>query len=646
VKILRAKFQNFLTIKEGDVKLADRGLVLIQGENNRDTSADSNGAGKSSLPDGICWALYGVTARGEDGDKVVNLSAKKDCMVTVDIEDGDDVYRINRYRKHKQHKNLVQLLRLDTTGAITDLTKGTNALTQIEIDKVIGCSYDVFKSAVYAGQEMMPDLPGMTDKQLKLLIEEASGATLLEAAYKEANTRVTAAKGILDGFQRQVQLQSTRLTDAQNRFATLKTSYKDYESRRADQVVELTRLAKSERDFAVGVADRLSKFDKPTTLSVIKRLEAMIDGSADERKKEKELEARVLTATQTVTSAQVQLRTLKSQADREKKEHDDAKHQIGCPCNACSKPITAQDVKPVQDAIAARYRATVASFNAAKTELEDAQKSLQSVTDELSKHRASMTDLSATNASLREMRNDLNTITGLEQAKETHVQKAKGYVERLNEVKKAENPFAAQIERMDGEIEDIETRLKELSEEVDGAVALVKASETVARVFSPAGVRAFMLDEVTPFLNDQTAKYLGTLSDGNITATWSTLVPDSKGNLKEKFSIEVVHAEGGDTFKSVSGGEKRKVRIAAALALQDLVARRATKPIELFIGDEIDDALDPAGLERLMQILEEKARERGSVFVISHNNLKDWISNTITVVKKAKWESTLEEASA
>lgn len=79
---------------------------------------------------------------------------------------------------------------------------------------------------------------------------------------------------------------------------------------------------------------------------------------------------------------------------------------------------------------------------------------------------------------------------------------------------------------------------------------------------------------------------------------------------------------------------KRKVRIACSLALQDLVASRASKNIELFIGDEIDDALDTAGLERLMGILEAKARERGTVMIISHKEMKSWFRETITVEVK------------
>jgi len=112
--------------------------------------------------------------------------------------------------------------------------------------------------------------------------------------------------------------------------------------------------------------------------------------------------------------------------------------------------------------------------------------------------------------------------------------------------------------------------------------------------------------------------------------------------LREKFAIEVDTVSGGSSFGLISGGEKRKVRIATALALQDLVAQRATKPIELLMADEIDDALDSTGLERLMMILTEKAREKGTVIIISHNDLKDWIPNVLTITKRDGY-ATIEE---
>ncbi|MDM1663815.1 SMC family ATPase, partial [Escherichia coli] len=139
---------------------------------------------------------------------------------------------------------------------------------------------------------------------------------------------------------------------------------------------------------------------------------------------------------------------------------------------------------------------------------------------------------------------------------------------------------------------------------------------------------------VTPFLHIRTAEYLNTLSDGNIVAVWSTMETTKKGEYRDKFNISVIKTGSSKSFQTLSGGEKRKVRIACSLALQDLVASRASKNIELFIGDEIDDALDTAGLERLMGILEAKARERGTVMIISHKEMKSWFREIITVEVK------------
>jgi len=160
---------------------------------------------------------------------------------------------------------------------------------------------------------------------------------------------------------------------------------------------------------------------------------------------------------------------------------------------------------------------------------------------------------------------------------------------------------------------------------------LAKAAQ---QVFSPSGVRAHILDTVTPFLNDRTSDYLSQLTDGNINAVWDTLDTTKKGEIREKFHIQVSSLTGAQEFGGLSGGEKRKVRLACAMALQDMVASRASKPIGLFIADEIDHALDESGLERLMGLLDLKAKDRGTVLTISHNSLSDWIRQTVTVTKQ------------
>ena len=113
-------------------------------------------------------------------------------------------------------------------------------------------------------------------------------------------------------------------------------------------------------------------------------------------------------------------------------------------------------------------------------------------------------------------------------------------------------------------------------------------------------------------------------------AVWSTMDTTKKGEIRDKFNIAVEKAGFSKDFRGLSGGEKRKVRLACALALRDMVANRASKAFSC-LSAMIDDALDSVGLERLMGILEAKARERGTVMIVSHKEMKSWFRETVTL---------------
>jgi DNA repair exonuclease SbcCD ATPase subunit len=643
MKLHSVEIRNFMGIGEAKINLADRGLVAVQGVNDDDTSANSNGASKSSMADAISWCLYGVTARGEDGDKVVNRFGKGGTKVELQIEDDARTYVIQRYRKDKKFKNSTWVY--DTTDPVSkDLTKGTEKLTQEVINQIVGCSHEVFCGAIYAGQERMPDLPGMTDKTLKMLIEEASGATILEAAYKEAAVRLQSAMRDRDATVTTRNSLLSLIDNIKDAMESAKKGVFKFDNDRVETIRSFVGQAKAIDGEIATLETLLKSHDARASIEEdIRSLDMAIGAVAGEQKTLAELERKI-----TTTSAEA------AGADRDlaiaRKAHDDAvksvalaDHQVGCPCTTCNRPYSAADIAPAKKI--AETKAEMLREQAAKAMIavSNANASAKTATDARDAFKASMTDVSAANRSRASRQAELDQITNIE----SNIAMKRAARENLKNLALAEkakvNPFIAMVQEANAKLTKAEADKDAAEANVKDAEQNVKIAEAAHKVFSPAGVRAFLLDEVTPFLNDQTAKYLGTLSDGNITATWSTLVKNGKGELKEKFSIEVTNAHGADTFKGISGGEKRKVRIACALALQDLVARRATKPIDLFIGDEIDDALDVAGLERLMMILEEKARERGSVFIISHNELKDWCRNSM-VFRKKGGVAAVEEA--
>jgi len=636
MKIVKAFIKNFLAIEKAELELSDRGLLLIQGDNKDDTSANSNGAGKSSLADAICWALYGVTARGVTSDRVVNRSAKRNTMVELHLEEGADEYVIVRYRKDDKEKNQTFVYKRPPTPgmAATELHKATERETQEVINKLIGCSLDVFQAAVYMGQEKMPDLPGMTDKQLKLTIEEAAGTEILVAAYEKAREHRAMISAKMTGAQLTLTGAQTNLTAVESYRRRTHESYTEFEAQRKVKAKkELEEIPTTEASLK-GVEEKLAECIAKNYEGQLADVRKKMAGLKDEEKKKGDLMLAVNTAQRQLSAAASDLKFNKELYDKAVKNLDSIDTRVGQPCDKCGKPYCEEDMAEVRklakaeaDTVRESLRASTVKYKAAKEKHEEAEAALKAFTDTAT----DTTELMELHNSLSEQVTLLNRLKMNRQSYIDHIARVK---ERAKAKLTEANPFQKDLKNAEDceasakkDVEDAEKKLEAIEEEL-------QIAESACKVFGQSGVRAHILDTVTPFLNDRTAHYLSIMADGNIKAVWNTLQTNAKGEVKEKFNIEVTNDKGGDSFDSLSGGEKRKVRLAAAMALQDMVAARATKPINIFIADEVDHALDAAGLERLMTIMNEKAKDRGTVLIISHSDLKDWVDNVITVRKE------------
>lgn len=636
------EIENFLTIKSAKVGLADRGLQLIQGLNEDDSSASSNGAGKSSLVDAIDWCLYGLTARDVKGDAVINLAAKKDCRVSLTMSNGASKYRVTRYRKHKEGKNslLVELM----GEAAVDMSHGTDAETQKVLEKIIGCSHEVFVAAVYSGQEIMPDLPKMKDRELKTLIEEAAGLQRIEKAYELARERMNTLK--------------SAALDATNRVANLRADQTRAELAMGEVFVKVAQWeenkevrVKESEDTVTEATRAMTKAGKMARdlLPACKSANTLVIGIDDKLAGHKRLETVAVAAERAVRSAELAIDTsllkrLAAQVQVHETQIANAATECKKPCKECGTVLETMSVK---DYIAHRTE----HLDAAKLKLEQGKvlareqvAKLLALRTDAATARAAVPDVSALAKIREESVLVINEWKAAETASTRCVADVKAAGEQLALRRTEPNPHQSALELSEKQVKGVVERLAAAATTLTDSTQNFEIASSVVKVFGPAGVRAQILDQVTPFLNERTADYLSALSDGEIAAVWTTLTRAASGDLKEKFSIDVTHAKGGDSFVALSGGEKRKVRLATALALQDLVASRATQPINLFIGDELDDALDPAGLERLMTILERRSRERGTVLLISHSDLKDWVDNVTTVRKTGQWHSVVEGA--
>lgn len=631
MKFLTLEVENFMALANAKVELDQRGLVLIQGVNDGDSSAASNGAGKSTLMNSLMWCIYGETSHGVKGDDVLSTGHEKNCRVKVTIEDEGKRYAIIRHRKHKEFKN-----RLIVRGEDGDMTKGKDSLTQEFVERLIGASKEVFMASIYASQEAMPDLPGMSDKNLKTIVEEAAGVDRLTKAYAIARERANAAAARMETTKTKMDACLSLVESAQNELESAKTSSEAWERDRSE------RLDVARADL-VGAEVTLTEVEMElrSLPEQIRDTENSIGKEREKLASKEEHDAKLVKVRGAITDIRASIRITENiqkeamqRARAFKVKAEEVNTKVGEPCPTCGKAYCVEDLSTVKESFVEQARSEISQAQASATSVAKYQEHLEKALKIESSLVASTPDVSAIISRIEQLTKELGTLRHREKevvAVEALVARARSEVDRIT---KETNPFLAVIKRHEESLAAnksnygvLKTELKNIQEQ---ALLLDKARQ----VYSPAGVRSHILTSVTPFLNAQTAEYLNTLSDGNIVAEWSTMESTKKGEWRDKFNISVRKIGASKTFQTLSGGEKRKVRIACSLALQDLVASRASKIIELFIGDEIDDALDTAGLERLMGILEAKARERGTVMIISHKEMKSWFRETITVEVK------------
>ncbi|HDZ2216984.1 TPA: AAA family ATPase, partial [Klebsiella pneumoniae] len=621
MKFLTLEVENFMALANAKVELDQRGLVLIQGVNAGDSSAASNGAGKSTLMNSLMWCIYGETSHGVKGDDVLSTGHEKNCRVKVTIEDEGKRYAIIRHRKHKEFKN-----RLIVRGEDGDMTKGKDSLTQEFVERLIGASKEVFMASIYASQEAMPDLPGMSDKNLKTIVEEAAGVDRLTKAYAIARERANAAAARMETTKTKMDACLSLVESAQNELESAKTSSEAWERDRSE------RLDVARADL-VGAEVTLTEVEMElrSLPEQIRDTENAIGKEREKLASKEEHDAKLVKVRGAITDIRASIRITENiqkeamqRARAFKVKAEEVNTKVGEPCPTCGKAYCVEDLSTVKESFVEQARSEISQAQASATSVAKYQEHLEKALKIESSLVASTPDVSAIISRIEQLTKELGTLRHREKevvAVEALVARARSEVDRIT---KETNPFLAVIKRHEESLAAnksnygvLKTELKNIQEQ---ALLLDKARQ----VYSPAGVRSHILTSVTPFLNAQTAEYLNTLSDGNIVAEWSTMESTKKGEWRDKFNISVRKIGASKTFQTLSGGEKRKVRIACSLALQDLVASRASKNIELFIGDEIDDALDTAGLERLMGILEAKARERGTVMIISHKEMKSW----------------------
>lgn len=159
----------------------------------------------------------------------------------------------------------------------------------------------------------------------------------------------------------------------------------------------------------------------------------------------------------------------------------------------------------------------------------------------------------------------------------------------------------------------IEKKIHELKEDLEIA-SFWKTS------FSNTGIKSMLIDSAIPHMNQCVREELDRVAPGVFTVSFDTLSQTKSGNIRDKFSINIVHNLKGSTgHKKLSGGEKRIVDLCCMTALRSLAENLYGKKFSHIFYDEILDSLDTECKEQFCRNAKLQSQSGMNITLITHD---------------------------
>lgn len=617
-------YANFFSVTEEiHLPLQNQGLVLVTGENHDSSAADSNGSGKSTIFEALVWCLWGRTVRGESGDAVININAKKDCYVFLTMLDGTQEYTVKRFRNHHQFKNSLQLW-----SGSTDISEGTSTLTQTKVDELLSIDFDSFIRGPMQPQGAFKRFSQMTDSEQKAIMETAMQLGVLPAALE-------IVKDQINRVQLTMQAITTQLHNLQHEHALV-----------TDDLVKVTK----ERD---SINHKLLMYKATTlnsTLWAIEKydeawdsyepvidcwpLEGTLLTLEDLNKKlveqwDKDLtliNAEVVVANSEFLALQNNLKDARvSLASLKKLE-------IGSACPTCLQQVTAQNVDGCISALETKIVDISLALDQSKEQYN------RKLEKQRLRRRSASESIERSMAMVHQAKDNLSAAKNVAN-KNAECDKSIEATSAVLAIRITTNIFDPHmdwiIQEKTEKLGDINSAIKRVQANAGSSDNLLQHLYFWKTGFSNSGLKSRILQSITPFMNKQADIFIRDLTDGELQITFNTQTQLKSGQMREQFSVEVTNKNGARTYDGSSGGEKARADLAITLTLSDLVASRSKKSYPQRWFDEPFEALDEAGIEAVMELLAKMVTNCGTIFVITHQDtMKSLFNKVITVAKR------------
>ena len=577
IKIKNLTVRNFMSVGAQTQAIDfDKGqLTLVLGENldlGGDDSGARNGTGKTTIINGLSYAIYGQALTNIKRDNLINKINGKGMLVTMSFDKDGVEYHIERGRK----PNVLKFSINGQEQELKDLdeSQGDSRETQKAIEEMMNMSHEMFKHLVALNTYTEPFL-SMKAAEQRNIIEQLLGITLLSEKA--------------DALKEQVKQTKDAVATENTRIETIKAS-----NERIQQSIDaLERKQKMWDDTKEKSIENLLK-----SIDVLSHIDVEAEIAAHKElalynQKRKDIDE--LTKLK-VRAESDEARSIK-QVEKLKSEIADLKEHK---CYACGQEFhddKHQEVLTAKEKALQEAALQALSDNSQWLELVSALQEL----GELGLMPNVQYD------TLEEALNHKNTVTSLE--KDLLVKEAET------------NPYEEQI------VELKKTAVQEINWEAVNELGRLKDhQEFLYKLLTnkDSFVRKRIIDQNLAFLNQRLTYYLDKIGLPHIV------------EFQNDLTVIITQLGQDLDFDNLSRGERNRLILSMSWAFRDVWENLYHSINLLFIDELVDSGMDSSGVEASIAVLKKMTRERDkNVFLISHrDDLRSRVNHVLKVIKE------------
>ena len=190
----------------------------------------------------------------------------------------------------------------------------------------------------------------------------------------------------------------------------------------------------------------------------------------------------------------------------------------------------------------------------------------------------------------------------------TKVQEARKELEEVVEENERRERHNTRIEIIKEQTEQFESQLSEITDKLVDIEDLLSILEILKKAFSTNGLLAYKIESLVKELEDLTNEYLAEFSDGRFSINFVV--------ENDKLNVEVTDTGKIIDILALSSGELARVNIATLVAIRKLMTSISRSQINVLFLDEVNQALDEQGKEKIVEILLKE--ENLNTYLVSH----------------------------